>query len=122
VDSLGEPALFRLSLASLAPGGTLVSSGAFLGRDVSVDLPRLYLNGQRIVGVRTGNRASAEALWAEAGRGFRPLLDKTFPLAEAARAHHYLEDERNTGRVALLVEPGNSDNKEGTTPCASTAC
>lgn len=117
VDSLGEPALFQLSLASLAPGGTLVSSGAFLGRDVTVDLPRLYLNGQRIVGVRTGNPASAEALWAEVGRGFRAPLDTTFPLADAALAHRYLAGEQNTGRVALLVE-----NNEGTTTCASTAC
>lgn len=139
IDNLGEPGLFRLSLESLAPGGTLVTSGSFLGREVFVDLRRLYLNGQRIVGVRTGNPASAAALWAEAGRGFRPLLDATFPLAEAASAHRHLQGEQNTGRVVLIIDdpaddsashgtaddtPGGTaaDHNEGNTPCASTDC
>jgi len=88
-----------------APAGTLVSSGAFLGRPVQVDLPRLYLQGQRIVGVRSGNAASSAALWTEVDRGFRPVPDTTFPLQDAAGAHRYLEDRQNVGWVSLLIPP-----------------
>jgi NADPH:quinone reductase-like Zn-dependent oxidoreductase len=35
--------------------------------------------------------------------GFRPMLDTTFPLDEAAGAHRYLEDGQNVGRVWLLI-------------------
>ncbi len=105
VDSLGDDRVWETSLASLAPAGTLVSSGAFLGRHVQVDLPRLYLQGQRIVGVRSGNAASIAALWTEVDRGFRPVLDTTFPLEDAAGAHRYLEDGQNVGRVSLVIPP-----------------
>jgi NADPH:quinone reductase-like Zn-dependent oxidoreductase len=103
VDNLAEPRVWAASLAGLAAGGTLVSSGAFLGPQVQVDLRRLYLQGQRIVGVHTGNRASVSALWAEVARGFRPVLDAAFPLGQAAAAHRYLEAGQNVGRVGLLV-------------------
>jgi len=103
IDNLGEAGVWQTSVASLAPTGTLVSSGAFLGGDVRIDLSRLYQQAQRIVGVRTGNQASIAALWAEVDRGFRPVLDTTFPLEEAADAHRYLEDGQNVGRVSLII-------------------
>ncbi|AEY85505.1 alcohol dehydrogenase [Streptomyces hygroscopicus subsp. jinggangensis 5008] len=89
----------------LAPGGTMVSSGAFLGRTVPVDLQRLYTFGHRVIGVRTGNKAAAARLWEEVRRGFRSVVDRTFPLSEAAQAHEYLESSANVGRVVLLTTP-----------------
>jgi NADPH:quinone reductase-like Zn-dependent oxidoreductase len=103
IDNLGEAGLWQASLASLAPTGTLVTSGAFLGGDVRIDLSRLYQQAQRVIGVRTGNQASIAALWAEVDRGFRPVLDTTFPLEDAAGAHRYLEDGQNVGRVSLII-------------------
>ena len=103
IDNLGEAGLWQTSVDSLAPTGTLVTSGAFLGGDVRLDLARLYQQAQRVIGVRTGNQASIAALWAEVDRGFRPVLDTTFPLAEAASAHRYLEDGQNVGRVSLMI-------------------
>jgi NADPH:quinone reductase-like Zn-dependent oxidoreductase len=105
IDSLGDDRVWQTSLDSLAPAGTLVSAGAFLGRHVLLDLPRLYLQGQRIVGVRSGNAASIAALWTEVDRGFRPVLDTSFPLEDAADAHRYLEDGQNVGRVSLVIPP-----------------
>ncbi len=32
---------------------------------------------------------------------FDPIVDRTFPLAEAAAAHHYIQDRRNRGKVIL---------------------
>jgi NADPH:quinone reductase-like Zn-dependent oxidoreductase len=33
---------------------------------------------------------------------FRPRIDRTFSFAEAAAAHHYLQDRQNIGKVLLL--------------------
>ncbi len=104
IDSLGEPAVWATSMASVTTGGFVVTSGAFLGPQVTVDLSRLYLRGQHIVGVRTGNAAGVAALWAEVAKGFRPVVGTTFPLEDAARAHRLLEDDAALGRIALLVE------------------
>lgn len=103
VDNLGDPRVWETSTASLGTGGHLVSSGAFLSKQLPVDLKALYLRGQHVLGVRTGNRASVERLWAQVDQGFRPVLDTTFPLAEAAAAHTFLEQDQHVGRVTLLA-------------------
>ncbi len=103
VDDLGEPALWERGLAVLAVGGAAVTSGAFLGGHPGLDLRRLYLRNQRILGVRTGNPASVEALWEQVGRGFRPVVDRTFAIAHAADAHRHLEADGNMGRVVLTA-------------------
>jgi NADPH:quinone reductase-like Zn-dependent oxidoreductase len=104
IDNIGNETLWRNSQAVLCRGGTLVSSGAFGGHEVPVNLQALYSLGQRIIGVRTGNRASSHRVWDEVERGFRPPVAATFPLHEAAAAHRYLEDDMNVGRVALVIE------------------
>lgn len=112
VDDLGEPAIFAATLDALAVAGTVVTSGAFLGGAASVNLLRLYSQCQRVIGVRTGNPASIRASWAEVARGFRPVVDRSFPLGRAAQAHHYVESDANVGRVALVNTP---DRPDGTT-------
>jgi NADPH:quinone reductase-like Zn-dependent oxidoreductase len=103
IDDLGEPVLFATTMDVLAPCGVVVSSGAFLGGRASIDLARLYTLNQRILGVRTGNRASALALWEEVARGFRPVVDRVFPIGAVAQAHGYLEADENMGRVVLTA-------------------
>ncbi|MFC5137968.1 alcohol dehydrogenase catalytic domain-containing protein [Actinomycetospora rhizophila] len=103
VDDLGEPEIFGRVTDVLAPRGTVVSSGAFLGGTVPLNLARLYTLNQRILGVRTGNDASARELWAEVGRGFRPVVDRAFPLEAAALAHRFLEADDNMGRIVLTT-------------------
>ena len=109
VDNLGDPAIWDATLDTLARGGTVVTSGAFLGGKVQVDLRRLYSDCHRIIGVRTGNAAAVDALWTEVERGFRAVVDRTFPIARAADAHRYMEDDNSLGRVALTLGPGDWD-------------
>jgi NADPH:quinone reductase-like Zn-dependent oxidoreductase len=33
-----------------------------------------------------------------------PVVDRTFPLTEAARAHHYIQDRKNLGKIVLTVD------------------
>ncbi|MDB5450005.1 MAG: alcohol dehydrogenase zinc-containing, partial [Phenylobacterium sp.] len=39
--------------------------------------------------------------WIAAGR-VRPLVDSTFPLAEAAKAHARLESDAHVGKIVLV--------------------
>ncbi len=103
VDNLGAHAGWEASLATLEPGGAVVTSGAFLGAQAPVNLQRLYSMSQRIIGVRTGTLASARQAFEEAGRGFRSVIDRTFALDDVAQAHRYVEAGGNVGRVLLHV-------------------
>ena len=110
IDDLGEPQLWDATMEVLATGGTVVSSGAFLGGRVTIDLRGIYLGNQRIIGVRTGNAGSAAALWAEVGRGFRPVVDRIFPIARAADAHRHLDVPQDLGgRHATVNQWGPID-------------
>jgi len=103
IDNIGSAPMWDSTVPTLARRGTVVTSGAFVGDTVCVDLRALYTNGHRILGVRTGDRASVEELWRAVSAGFRPVVDRSFPLEAASEAHSYVEADQNFGRVALIV-------------------
>jgi NADPH:quinone reductase-like Zn-dependent oxidoreductase len=39
----------------------------------------------------------------------RPHIDSTFPLEEAAKAHHYIQDRKNIGKVVLVTEDAETN-------------
>lgn len=104
VDDVGGAQAWEVSLACLAPCGTLVTSGAFMGGKVGLDTLALYSKNQRIEGIRTGNAASNAALWRAVAEGFRPVVDRVFALEDAAKAHGYLERGESFGRVVLAPQ------------------
>jgi len=68
-------------------GGNRTLQGVFLGAEIGGD--RAYNNIQRLID--------------EAARGeLEVLIDKTFPLSEAAAAHAYIESRQAVGRVLLI--------------------
>lgn len=68
-------------------GGNRSLSGVFLGAEIST--PRVRANIQRLID--------------EAARGeLQVLIDRTFPLSEAAAAHRYIESRQAVGRVLLI--------------------
>lgn len=101
VDNLGDATLWLQHLEILAPGGAVVSSGALLGAEMSIDLRRLYRLSQRIIGVRSGSLEEFHQLWTLVEGGFRPVIDQVFPLDEAASAHERVENDENVGRILL---------------------
>ena len=50
----------------------------------------------------TRSEFAALAKLAERG-GIRPILDQTFPLADAARAHERMEEQGQFGKIVLKV-------------------
>jgi NADPH:quinone reductase-like Zn-dependent oxidoreductase len=124
--ALDATGAFRKSYRCLAPLGRLVCfgiSGAATGLAPSwvsaasrlVTLPwfhpiRLMNDNKAVIGVNLGHlwdhvdmlRRETLALLAdyEAGR-IRPVVGRTFPLAEAAAAHRYIQERQNIGKVLL---------------------
>jgi len=104
VDNMGEPGLWALSLAVLAPLGTVVSSGQKWNGTLPVDMRRLYQMGQRIIGLRASSPEARDRFWklVESGQ-VSPVVDSTYPLERVADAHRRIESGENVGRPVVTV-------------------
>ena len=111
VDSVGGPTL-QGSLAALAYRGRCVTVGD-AGRSAAehLDVSGMRPNNQSLTGyflgaeLFLGTRAHdlvARLLAEVAGGELRVVVDRTFPLSEAAAAHGYIESRQAFGRVVLV--------------------
>jgi putative PIG3 family NAD(P)H quinone oxidoreductase len=99
-------------LSALKPDGRLVMIAVQGGAKAEINLPQLLVNRLTLTAstLRARKpdekarlaRAVEDQIWPliEAGR-FKPLIDRTFPLTEAAAAHAYLESGTHVGKVML---------------------
>jgi NADPH:quinone reductase-like Zn-dependent oxidoreductase len=92
------------SLASLAYAGRLVTCGATTGYDAKLDLRILFVKQLSLIGSYMGTKSDLHSVMrlVAAGR-FRPIVDRVFPLKEAAAAHEYLESGAQFGKVVLAI-------------------
>lgn len=102
------------NLKSLAPDGVLVQIAFMQGPKVQIDLTpimlrRLNLTGSTLRARSTAQKgAIADALktevWPliEAGKA-KPIIYKTYPLAEAADAHRLMEESSHMGKILLTT-------------------
>jgi len=103
-DVLSEP------LGVLTLGGSLTTLGYSAGRKATIDVTHLIWQRASIKSFSLF--AQPQAAWADAWNALVPLLQsgaikpivaKTFPLAEAADALRYLVEGRPFGRVVLTI-------------------
>ena len=97
-------ATWERSVRCLARGGRLVTCGATTGHEASLDLRHLFARQLSFLGSYMGEKAEllrASSLFF-AGH-VAPVVDRTFPLSDAAQAHRYLEESRQFGKVVLVV-------------------
>ena len=92
------------SLASLAASGRLVTCGATTGYDARLDLRFLFSRQLSLLGSYMGTKSELHTVMKLVASGkLRPIVDRVFPLAEAAAAHAYLESSSQFGKVVLRV-------------------
>jgi NADPH:quinone reductase-like Zn-dependent oxidoreductase len=89
---------------SLARGGRLVTCGATTGPAGQLDLAALFAKQLTIQGSYMGTKGEL----LRAARGFfagqlSPVVDRTFPLAEAAAAQRRMEQSGQFGKIVLEV-------------------
>jgi NADPH:quinone reductase-like Zn-dependent oxidoreductase len=92
------------SILSLKKGGRLVTCGATSGFDARTDLRHVFYRHLTILGSMMGSKADllAAMKFVESGQ-IRAVVDRTFPLAEARKAHELMEDRAQFGKLVLIV-------------------
>ena len=113
LDMVGGPYIEK-NLRSLAVDGRLVQIAFLQGSKVTLDLAHLMVRRQTITGSTLRPRPIADKaaiarnlrdkVWPliEAGK-VRPVIDRTFPLGEAAAAHRLMESSRHIGKIMLVT-------------------
>lgn len=102
-------------IACLAPQGRLIVVGLVAGAKANVNLGKVLSNRLEIKGTTMRRRPLEEKIQAnnifvkqvlplfEKGL-LKPIVDKTFKLEEAAEAHHFIQADKNFGKVILSLE------------------
>lgn len=87
-------------------GGTLVTCGASSGWDAQTDLRHVFFRQIQILGSTMGSKSLLFKVLelVEAGK-LKPVVDRTFPLDQAAEAHRLIERREQFGKVVLSVRP-----------------
>src|SRR3954447_6353888 len=111
VDSIGGQNLVD-SVDALAYRGTLVSVGVAARAGSAVEIQKLWAKNNTIRGVYLGGAMLPEYarlhpligdLIERVGAGeLHVEIDRSFPLAEAAAAHSYVESRKAFGRVVMI--------------------
>jgi NADPH:quinone reductase-like Zn-dependent oxidoreductase len=103
IEHVGE-ATWDRSLKCLARAGRLVTCGATTGHKAAIDLRFLFARQYSLMGSYMGTKGEMlrAAQFLFAGQ-LRPVVDRTFPLADAAAAQDYLERSQQFGKVVLEV-------------------
>jgi NADPH:quinone reductase-like Zn-dependent oxidoreductase len=103
IEHVGE-ATWPKSMRALARGGRVVTCGATTGANGAIDLTALFAKQLSILGSYMGTKSEL----IDAARPFfdgrlKPVIDRTFPLADAAGAQRRLEASEQFGKIVLDV-------------------
>jgi putative PIG3 family NAD(P)H quinone oxidoreductase len=115
LDHIGA-AYLEPNLACLALYGRLVIIGLLGGAKAEINIGRLMVKRQRIIGsvlrarpVEEKARVTAafreQVLGRFATGELKPVIHEVLPLAEARRAHELMAANANTGKLVLQVDP-----------------
>lgn len=90
-------------IESLAPGGRYATSGAIAGPLVEADLRTIYLNDLTIYGCSfTPHQVFAELVNLVNSGQVKPLVSKTYPLAEIGAAQADFSSKKHPGKLVLI--------------------
>jgi NADPH:quinone reductase-like Zn-dependent oxidoreductase len=103
IEHVGQ-ATWSASVRSLARGGRLVTCGATTGPNGALDLRALFAKQLSIQGSYMGTKGELlrVARFFFAGQ-IKPVIDRTYPLANAADAQRRLQESGQFGKIVLEV-------------------
>ena len=102
IDGAGGETL-NAALDLVAPGGRVVSYGATLGPAKNVEVRRIFWKQISVLGSTMGTRGDFAAMLQLYAAGLRPIVDRVFPLSEAAEAHRRMEEAKQFGKIVLKI-------------------
>jgi len=105
VESTGQDT-WEKSIQCLVKGGRLVTCGATSGPKPDEDIRRIFQKQVTIYGSTMGTRHD----WTQlnqllAARTLRPVIDRTYPLEEAAQAQERMAHAEQFGKLVLTIPP-----------------
>lgn len=104
IDNVGGPH-FEGELNTLKRGGRYASSGAIGGPLVNLDLRTMYLKDLTLIGCTAWDEPVFPQLvsYIESNR-IKPLVAKTFPLADIAHAQQEFLEKKHVGKFVLIPQ------------------
>jgi NADPH:quinone reductase-like Zn-dependent oxidoreductase len=97
--------MFADLVGSITRNGRLVTCGGTAGYKVSMNIAHIFHKQLTIIGSNSATRWEMEQYSQFLLDGtFEPVVDRVFPLEEAAEAHRYLGDRKQFGKVVLGVD------------------
>ena len=94
-----------ISLKLMSRGSRLVTCGATTGSKVKIDLNHLFYKQQTIMGSTMSDIASFKKVMKLIhDNKFKPFIDKIFGYCDIIKAHQYLEDRKNIGKVVISYD------------------
>ena len=105
IDNVGG-GILKDNLTSMRRGGILVNFGLVGGIKDEINFAMMIFNQYQFRGSMMGSMDELrEGLdLVQAGK-IKPVLDRTFPLSDAAQAHQYIEERKVKGNVVLQPWP-----------------
>ena len=98
----GETWAAAMDLA--APGARVVSYGATTGAAKSIEVRRVFWKQLNVLGSTMGSPRDFAAMLRLFDEGpLKPVVDSTFPLADAANAHQRMENGEQFGKIVLSI-------------------
>jgi NADPH:quinone reductase-like Zn-dependent oxidoreductase len=103
IDSVGGET-FGKAIEIVKPGGRIVTYGATTGAVPQVEVRRIFWKQLNVLGSTMGTPREFAAMLALYTAGTaRPVVDRVFPLAEAAAAHRRMEEAGQFGKIVLTA-------------------
>lgn len=97
-------ATWNQALRTMGLGARLVFCGGTTGAQVEINLRHTFRKHLSYLGSTMGDLDTFRAvLQGFEERRYRPFVDRVFPLEDVARAHRYLEDRRQRGKVVVSI-------------------
>lgn len=114
IDFIGAPFLEK-NIDSLMDGGRLLILGLIGGIEAKINLNKILPRRLQLLSANMRTRPQAEKAAATkifmiktlpliAEGKIKPVIDRVFKLEELAQAHHYMEENRNFGKIIIRVE------------------
>ena len=101
----GAPApSFANYVRAINPGARIVIYGSTAGDKFEITATGIFLKSARIVGSQVGDQQDFREMLAFVDQHrIRPVIERSFPLAQAREALLYLENEHKFGKVVVTV-------------------
>jgi NADPH:quinone reductase-like Zn-dependent oxidoreductase len=102
IDSAGRE-VFSTLLDIVKPGGRIVTFGATTGSPSTIEVRRIFWKQIGILGTTMGTPDEFARMLALFDGTLAPVVDRVFPLAQAAEAHARMEQAGQFGKLALEI-------------------